>query len=415
MSLEDKKNKILAATQKNAITLITKEYGRGIDFICRDKELNESGGVHVLQTFFSDDISEETQIQGRTRRQGRAGTYSIVLLDTNLQKFDMPPQEIAKLNDPLAVNKYTVINKFRAESFVKKFPERFKFIKMIRNEHLQSQFFLEQVYKQDWNQVKKFLMKRNEARGGVTGVVSRTIILMDATGSMSDVLDACKVTVRNMLNRAHDILKQHKVASSFEVQFVVYRNYSSRAEAILQYSGWESDPENIWKFMKPIKTSGGQGNEAIEIGLWHVNQQSKTKKVTQVILIGDFPPNTDAEVASRRDHAGDAAYWNKTPYIKPTHYINELQILIKNKIPVHSFYVEFDKKFPAAAAFIEIAELTNGKHGELKINEPNGAEVLTQVVTERVLVDVAEGSGDATLAIDLIASYRKLYDQGHIA
>jgi hypothetical protein len=70
MSLEDKKNKILAAVQKNAITLLTKEYGSGIDFICRDNELNESGGVHVLQTFFSD----ETQIQGRTRR---SGSYSI--------------------------------------------------------------------------------------------------------------------------------------------------------------------------------------------------------------------------------------------------------------------------------------------------------------------------------------------------
>jgi hypothetical protein len=56
----------------------------------------------VLQTFFSDDISEEThQIQGRTRRQGRAGSYSIVLLDTDLEKFDIPPEEIAELHDPL--------------------------------------------------------------------------------------------------------------------------------------------------------------------------------------------------------------------------------------------------------------------------------------------------------------------------
>jgi hypothetical protein len=52
--------------------------------------------------------------------------------------------------------------------------------------------------------------------------------------------------------------------------------------------------------MKPIRTSGGQGNEAIEIGLWHVNQQLKTKKVTQVILIGDFPPNTDEEVTKKK-------------------------------------------------------------------------------------------------------------------
>jgi hypothetical protein len=61
------------------------------------------------------------------------------------------------------------------------------------------------------------------------------------------------------------------------------------------------------------------------------------------------------------------------------------------------------------------SQKTNGTHGELKINEPNGAEVLTKVVTERVLADVGDGLGDPNLAGNLIATYRALYDLGHIA
>lgn len=51
----------------------------GTDFQCNDDELNNSGGLHVIQTFFSKETSEETQIKGRTARQGNRGSYSLVL------------------------------------------------------------------------------------------------------------------------------------------------------------------------------------------------------------------------------------------------------------------------------------------------------------------------------------------------
>jgi hypothetical protein len=43
------------------------------DFICRDKDLVKSGGVHVIITFFPTDESEEIQIKGRTCRQDDPG------------------------------------------------------------------------------------------------------------------------------------------------------------------------------------------------------------------------------------------------------------------------------------------------------------------------------------------------------
>jgi len=41
--------------------------------------------VHVLQTFFSEQEADEVQIKGRTARQGKKGTYSLVLLQAGLK------------------------------------------------------------------------------------------------------------------------------------------------------------------------------------------------------------------------------------------------------------------------------------------------------------------------------------------
>ncbi|KRX04482.1 P-loop containing nucleoside triphosphate hydrolase [Pseudocohnilembus persalinus] len=54
---------IKLSTLSQKITLLTKEYGRGTDFICSSDIVQKSGGVVVIQTFFSDDLSEEAQIK----------------------------------------------------------------------------------------------------------------------------------------------------------------------------------------------------------------------------------------------------------------------------------------------------------------------------------------------------------------
>ena len=49
-----------------------------------DDRVNKLGGPHVIQTFLSDDISEEIQIKGGTARNGGNCSFSMVL---NLQKL----------------------------------------------------------------------------------------------------------------------------------------------------------------------------------------------------------------------------------------------------------------------------------------------------------------------------------------
>ena len=76
---------ISKASTLGQITICTAVFGRGTDFFCKDETLQKNGGVHVIQTFLSSDMSEEIQIQGRTARQGKKGSYSMILLDKDLE------------------------------------------------------------------------------------------------------------------------------------------------------------------------------------------------------------------------------------------------------------------------------------------------------------------------------------------
>ncbi|CAF3356787.1 unnamed protein product [Rotaria sp. Silwood2] len=86
-SLEEKEKLIKRATLSGQITLFTRTYGRGTDFVCHDQTVAANGGTHVIQTFLSEEFLEEKQIKGRTARQSDQGSYSMILLDRDLEKF----------------------------------------------------------------------------------------------------------------------------------------------------------------------------------------------------------------------------------------------------------------------------------------------------------------------------------------
>ena len=73
-SPEEKEILIKRATVPGQITLLTRIFGRGTDFICYDESVVTNGGTHVIQTFLSEETSEEVQIKGRTARQGDFGS-----------------------------------------------------------------------------------------------------------------------------------------------------------------------------------------------------------------------------------------------------------------------------------------------------------------------------------------------------
>jgi hypothetical protein len=45
--------------------------------------------VHIIQAFLSKDKSEEVQIQGRTSRQGKSGTFSLILAESEVRALGL--------------------------------------------------------------------------------------------------------------------------------------------------------------------------------------------------------------------------------------------------------------------------------------------------------------------------------------
>lgn len=98
---------------------------------------------------------------------------------------------------------------------------------------------------------------------------------------------------------------------SFEHKIMIYRNYNTTLEKILEQSNFSKDPEYLKSFMMPIKPEGGLGNEAIEILFQNVGQQLEYDKIDQIIIIGDAPANTYAEIVRHRGKfRGGEPYWS---------------------------------------------------------------------------------------------------------
>ncbi|KAF6205594.1 hypothetical protein GE061_019767 [Apolygus lucorum] len=92
----------------STVTLATRMMGRGVDFKS-SMSVEKKGGVHVIQTFFSLDVKEETQIKGRTARKDNKGSYELILCEEHLIR-----KRLLKANDQSA-RSYDSLNQTRLE------------------------------------------------------------------------------------------------------------------------------------------------------------------------------------------------------------------------------------------------------------------------------------------------------------
>jgi len=79
------------------VTLATAGMGRGVDYKS-SKSVELNGGVHVIQTFFSTEITEETQIKGRTARFDCKGSYELVICKQHLINASFISDETKEIN-----------------------------------------------------------------------------------------------------------------------------------------------------------------------------------------------------------------------------------------------------------------------------------------------------------------------------
>lgn len=98
-------------------------------------------------------LSEEIQIKGRTARQAESGSYSMVLLDTDLEKFE--------INDwKTQTDLYGYLNEKR-NKYLKKYEAATSNVKDIKEKHNESFKLLKALENKDTDSIRKLLMQLN--------------------------------------------------------------------------------------------------------------------------------------------------------------------------------------------------------------------------------------------------------------
>lgn len=390
---EEKANRITESTNSGKVTLFTRVFGRGTDFKIYDNILSANGGIHVIQTFLSSDKSEEKQIRGRTGRQDEDGSFSMVLFEADLEKFSINPEDIDKTES----NKiYKLLDEKRNDYYEIEYKNTIKYVESLKDKHSKSMKFVDYTFSPEsindnFILIKSYLVEENKGRI-LFDSNTKTLILIDATGSMSHLLKNLKETLETVFLRAFAVLKTENLndLTSFQIKIVAYRNYNSPPDLLLQQSTWESKAENLIKFLGSVDPLYGWGNEAIEVALWQANEEAD---LSQIVLIGDAPPNTKQEVQDKRSSQN----WTATKYKNPTYYEDELNKIKNKDISVHCYYLDNSAK----QKFNEIATQTGGKCDHLDIFSEKGPEMLINHLTVKVLEKIG-GS-------ELVKVYHKKY------
>ncbi len=390
LDTEDKDKLIRRAATSGMVTFAPRTFGRGTDFMCSDKMVDSNGGIAVIQTFLSEELSEEVQIKGRTARQGNQGTFEIRIQSQQLEPFGIP---LSKIDDYRKTDVYAELNKKREEISEKNFSDKLEALKEATKDHEKSRQFLVDLAEDNFVEIKKYILELN--RGPAEAKVTKLAVLMDATGSMGGLIKMAKLKVKEVFIRTLESLREKKLnLDIFQIRFVAYRSCYSK-ENIYQESPWTNTSAVLQSFMNGVKASGGCGPEDLQVALQMVDDS-----VQSVILIGDAPPTPVSKVLGRRARYHGEHYWSGTKFATPTDYIKESNRLKGLGIKVNTFYLE-DR---AKDTFEEIAKITDGVSYKLDVNSSSGADELLSCVTQLVLEKVGDENG-----IDLLSGYKAKY------
>eukprot|EP01103_Thecamoeba_quadrilineata_P018935 TRINITY_DN7477_c0_g1_i1.p1 TRINITY_DN7477_c0_g1~~TRINITY_DN7477_c0_g1_i1.p1 ORF type:complete len:2625 (-),score=455.21 TRINITY_DN7477_c0_g1_i1:64-7305(-) len=186
----DKEFYIKKASTFKQVTFLSRMFGRGVDFICRDEVVINAGGVHVIQTFLSESYSEEVQIMGRTARQGQKGSFRLIVKVPDLEKMGVTKEEITEQRKDTKM--YQFLHKKRLDYADQKSKERTKVVEKTKEKHKTSQEYLKLLHysslsKDQHGQAIKFLTDFQSAFNTIkigNQKLMHTLLLIDISGSM---------------------------------------------------------------------------------------------------------------------------------------------------------------------------------------------------------------------------------------
>ncbi|CAE8585703.1 unnamed protein product [Polarella glacialis] len=380
---DEKDYVIKKAATGRQVTLTTAIFGRGTDFYCNDSKLEAAGGVHVIQAFFSTDRSEEVQIQGRTARQGKSRTYSLILHEAEIEKLGLNLEDLQsqspkkqyecllQAREKLSHKRCDAIEQNLAEATAKAGSccslDYQYFDALLASSTREAKIKFETLYKH---------VREAGARAARRLKKCRMICLSDATGSMGGIWGSARNHIQEMLKRIADI-----GGDGLELMWVAYRDYSDARP--LEKSTWSSDPAVLQHFVNSIQCGGGGDyEEAVELALAEVSIENALDPVTRVLLIGDAPPHYERKGQKLMGHN----------HVLQTDYMEEASALASLEIPVYTFVVGGAN----IEAFEQIATCTGGSMAHL-----DSPDKLIDVVCLNALEEIG-GS-------ELVAEYKQKY------
>jgi len=364
----------------------------------------------------SDNISEEVQIKGRTARQGKRGSYSLVIHAGELERYQIFDKDVNRMM--MSGELYSAIDKKRAQYFERKYANELQDLTTAQCAHEESMQFIGDMFSGNKENVMKYLLEKNHCGVDLNSALAgrRTVILMDATYSMVTLLEKTKVALSHMFQRAFNVIDEsirngslkniNAKDISFEMQLVAYRNYDTSAEDLLEVSPWATNAEPLRKFVMGLEAKHGWGHEAIEVALDHALKEHAREPIGQIVIIGDQAPNKRQETIDKRgnEYGRGEKYWKTTDFPEPVFFYELIQQAHDEKIPVHAIYLQEDT---AREAFEGMsAPNEHAKSQYLDIESANAMEELTEIITCCMLESFV---GFDERAQQLQASYQQSY------
>jgi len=306
MSTGDKEFVISKAATAGQITITTAIFGRGTDFFCKDETVQKNGGVYIIQAFLSEERSEEIQIQGRTARQGKKGSYQLILLDSDLEeKFGLAKgmkdnvakerwyQELCTARDKFRKNCCDAIEENLADATQKDQATHLYFDSLL----MKDEETATKAFKEIYTSFKKGSMP--------SSIELDLAFIVDTTGSMAPYAPTVVNTVTSMLKGTDSITE--KLTTKFpEIEFQLragimgYRDIDDDAQftesVFKEQSHFTNNINNATRFVESITQGSSGGGDLAEDHLGAIdrcaNWDSKydwTSPIKFMLLLTDAP------------------------------------------------------------------------------------------------------------------------------
>ncbi|KAL4473750.1 hypothetical protein ABPG74_022614 [Tetrahymena malaccensis] len=282
------KSMIDKACRSGQLTLCDRAFGRGTDFYCNNKQVDKLGGVVVIQTFFSEDISEERQIKGRTARQSNEGIFIMIVQACDIQESLHIQIDELKNKSSEKTKLYEELDKKRTQLYAQKISQLTKSANQAQKLHDDTKTYRDIMIKNQKVDALNMLIKFNSGNLNSNQQQIHFLLLLDDSGSMRETDGTNKSRWDRLIEAIHAFIleRQGQSYQNDDIASIIY--HSSNSISVAKYESLTNLSSILSK--NPPRYSGNQFylaiDEAINVLKNEPQQYKPAKKVIMFLSDG---------------------------------------------------------------------------------------------------------------------------------